>query len=675
MKGLLLFALESAEHGFDSRIEEILTEDQNNHKAFYHIEKIRVRIGAEEDGLIVPKGAYKGCDWNVRTNKNGDMQDFETQNDLSYQLATLLYGRIIKNDDSACSAVFISNGDPKCSKSVIQLSLLISRHLCKLYPVKIHNFILQDQHTFKNPDVAKLMMQIVMSNQRKPTYFTAQYMLPWEDTEEVRENSRQTIIALIKTMMMTNADPMMLARVIQPMWIETATIRRLQSPIERIRNEIFKYITNDFSESILLPAINQDGAATVPPKEITDCVKRLENYVRQIERETLLPTMDDLMCIMPLKNPPALTKFETDLTPEMAWSAIEKIYASQDYDRLKRMLNPSLEELSNQYKELSKLLSSELLKQVIQLCKMSNQEFSTVPVLLKQIGDQLITMKERALGQETHVEFDKGIFAFKEKREAIQMAKTRHLYLEKVYKAASRRLTENKKKFREEIMADAVSIAKQFLKNCLTRLNAEYKQMCSIYLSRPVEKNCYDHDLESAYEYWCRHTDAIDPFSPYDLYEFFTENVFQLSAEKAAQTVCEALSARLEKNTNDAVESIRVNIDSFFPELSFRSELLAKQGLNGDFNVSLLDYLNGQTTHSPLLYQERAGNPISIQAKALILHQETGADEFSNLAENSGITVVNDPHEKGVQLVVKYAGNALDDVLVYKGNMKMEGRN
>ena len=67
------------------------------------------------------------------------------------------------------------------------------------------------------------------------------------------------------------------------------------------------------------------------------------------------------------------------------------------------------------------------------------------------------------------------------------------------------------------------------------------------------------------------------------------------------------------------------------------------------------------------MYQDKAGSIISIQARALIFHV-ANAGEFVSLAQRAGVEVVNDPYEKGVQLVVKYAGNALDDVLVVRGN-------
>jgi len=53
-----------------------------------------------------------------------------------------------------------------------------------------------------------------------------------------------------------------------------------------------------------------------------------------------------------------------------------------------------------------------------------------------------------------------------------------------------------------------------------------------------------------------------------------------------------------------------------------------------------------------------------------IIHRSAGSDAFARLIidahDNTGI--LNDPYEDGVQMIVKYAGNALDDLLVARNN-------
>lgn len=665
MRGLLFFHVESAGHAFDDRIKTLLFADQKNHEAAYHVESVRVRTGAQEDSLQLGEETV----WNIRTGAMGDIADIKTQVDLAHQLSNYLYGKIVKNGDTGCSAVFVSNGEAAVGTATVQISRLISMYLCTLYPVRIHIFLLQDQFVFRDTRVARLMKQVEMSNAVHPAFYTSQYMLPWEETDGARENSRQAFMALVKTMMMANADPMLLSGVGQPKWIETAAIRRLESPVERITNVVFRYLSAHFADSVLTPAVASESAAVIPPKEAKDCVRRLEGYVNEIERTTLLPTMQDLMCIMPLRNPNASGKLDDGISADKAWDMIFNIYGHEKGSELQHMLNPSLEELEEQYSRFGVSLAAELLRQVMQLARTSGQDFATIPHLIKQIGDSLTKQKEHSgAAAAEDLQYDHGLFMGKEKKEAIAMAKARHFYLSTVYRAASSRLSKKRKELRAEVMQDAVNQARQFIKNCIVILDNEYKAMVSKFLSRPVEQNCYDDHLNMAYDYWCSHSEAVEPITPSELYKLFTDEVFRMKAEDGARAICSALEEQILQRTMIAVDSIRVNIDSFFSELNFRTQLLQKQGMAGDLNNPLLTYLNGQVAHSPLLYKAKAGDNFGVQAKALIFHV-AGADEFVSMAKNSGLTVVNDPYEKGVQQVVKYAGDSLDDVLVYSGNV------
>lgn len=664
MRGLLFFHVESAGQAFDDRIKTLLFADQKNHEAAYHIESVRVRIGAQEDSLQRGEEIV----WNIRTGAMGDIADINKHVNLAYQLSTYLYGKIVEHGDSGCSAVFISNGEAPAGTATVQVSRLISMRLCVLYPVRIHILLLQDQFVHHDPRVARLMKQVEMSNAVQPSFYTSQYMLPWEDNGDTRENSRQTFMALVKTMMMAQADPMLLPGVGKPMWIETAAIRRLESPVERITNVVFKYLSEHFFKNVLAPAVAYDTTAVIPPKEVKDCVRRLEGYVNDIERSTLLPTLEDLMCIMPVRNPGSSGKLDDGISVDRAWDMIFNIYGHEKGSELQHMLNPSFEELEEQYDSFGPSLAAELLRQVMQLARTSGLDFAAVPHMIAQIGESLTKQKGQGsgfIGEE--MQYEHGLFMGKEKKEAVAMAKARHFYLTTVYRAASDKLAKKRKELRAQVMQDAVNQAKLFIRNCIVLLDTEYKTMVSKYLARPVEQNCYDDHLNVAYDYWCSHTSAVQPVSAVEMYKLFTEEVFRMKAEDGAHTVCRGLEELILQSTMAAVDTIRVNIDSFFSELNFRASLLTNQGMNVDLNASLLNYLGGQITHSPLLYEEKAGGNFGIKAKALIFHV-AGADAFVSMARNSGVTVVNDPYEKGVQMVVKYAGNALGDVLVYSGN-------
>ena len=58
------------------------------------------------------------------------------------------------------------------------------------------------------------------------------------------------------------------------------------------------------------------------------------------------------------------------------------------------------------------------------------------------------------------------------------------------------------------------------------------------------------------------------------------------------------------------------------------------------------------------------------KAKAFIFHEIDGdsSREFGQSAREQGINVLNDPFETGVRMIVKYADNALDHMLLYLNN-------
>lgn len=663
MKGLLLFRVDSGNQAFDERLEALLKGEHKKYIAAYHLEDVHVCIGAGHDDFNKDTG-----EWKIRTSSFGEVLNVGQAMAAAGKMATYLYGKINNNQDEGCSAVFISSGESAAGTAAIMAARMFSMQIQNLYPVRIHIMVLQDQYVHMDPAASRLMLMLAQSNAVRPVFYASQYLLPWEDEENTRESTRMTVASLVKAMMIGQSDPMMLKMAgSMPMWFETAAVYRLEAPVERITHRVFSYLSESFNTTVLQPVVQGSLTATEMPKGVQSCKRSLERYVDEIERTTLLPTMQDLLCIMPLRNPPVSGKLDPDMSVGDAWNMIFRIYGQEKGAELQKLLNPSLEEMDERYKYLGESLKSEMLRQVIELARSTEQDFSAVPMMLQQVGDSLTKEEKNKKNPEQGMEadFSRGLLLSREKKEAISMAKARHLCLSIVHKAAATRLNERRSKLRAQAMVDAVVNARQFVNNCFTRLNSEFQKMCSIYQTQPVEKNCFDNCLPEAYDYWCSQSQEVELIQKKEIFDFFSNEVFDLSPQEAAGVICGALKEELLKRTEAAMDSIRVHVESFFTELSFRDTLLKKQTLNRNLDQALMQYFRTMNISSPILYQDRTGKPIDIRARALIF-DVAEANKFSSISAMG--MVVNDPHEKGVQLVVKYAGNALNDVLVYQHN-------
>lgn len=664
MRGLLLFTVAAANEDFDNRTIEMLSSDQINHKAVYHMERIHVRVGMPEDRLLT-EGEL--C-WEVRTNAYGEMLAPKNNVDVSACLSTYLFGKIVKNQDTACSAVFVSSGDPAAGVGLLQVSAIVSQQLSKLFPVRAHIIFLQNQYAHHESGVIRLMQRIKQFDSLTPALCSSLYMLPW-DNEETKASSRETILTLIKTMMAAQQDPMILPGISKPNWIETATVRRLNAPVECITNVVFKYLTDDFLHKVLNPALHPDGVPMMPAKDLQDCVRTLESFLSDVESKHMLPSFEELLCVMPERDPVPMRKLDEDISVERAWDAIYNIYGKSKGAELKSRLSPSIDELEDQYRQIGLQLSVELTRNVIALAR-GNDQGVDVQQLVGQVGEKLLSrMKDHGAKLIELPKYDGTLLLSRNRKEAIRKAKQRHFYLWKVYVAAARKLSEERKRLRGEMVREAIRKTQQYLHDCLTQLEARYLKMCAIFLSRQVEHACYINQLDEAYKYWCAHTEAIRCPGADDLYDLFDDDVLRMDTESVADTLCGRLEDLFKRCTEEAIDTIRVKIGSFFSELNFRSELLGLLGLTGNLNESLLDYLlKHPGNYSPLLCQKKAGEPMCIRAKALIFYSDGNASAFANLAAGNNIEVVNDPYEKGVQMIVKYAGEALEDVLVYIHN-------
>ena len=93
-----------------------------------------MRIGAAEDSLSLGPETV----WCVRTGAMGEIASVQTHMDYAQQLSTYLYGRIVKNDDSGCAAIFVSNGTAPSGTAAVQLSLIVSGVHTVVYDLVAH---------------------------------------------------------------------------------------------------------------------------------------------------------------------------------------------------------------------------------------------------------------------------------------------------------------------------------------------------------------------------------------------------------------------------------------------------------------------------------------------------------------------------------------------------------
>lgn len=668
MRGLVLFCVETQTGGIDQRLLDALNQDQSNHAAMYQIQEVRVRIHANQDRV-----SEDGKQWSVRTNGLGDLSDPKKDLEQARILSTSLFGMIHAQGNIDCNLALLSNGEPATATAAVQIAYLMEKELSKLCPTRIHLFLLQNQYVHNDPGTGRLMDWIRKSNGIQPKFFSSLYLFPWDNDEDTRDSTRMTITALVKATMMSEHDPMTVPSEGRSMWFETAVLHRLEAPVERVTNVVFRYISGKYRTEVLEKLLTREGQASLPPKEVRNCIQNLLGFMVKMEKDSqlALPDFEELLYIMPVCDPDPASGDDKDLSDGRAWDILYRIYGREQGERLNARLNPGLQTLKEQYDQMRRSLTMELLRSVIQLAEGADSAFLPFQ-LLSQIGEALTKkLREERTAMPGEMEYDHSLFR-SEKKDAIAKARIRHHALRVAYCAAAKRMAEERKRLRDEMTRSAVSGAKQFLNDCLNCLNMLYEKRCAIYLDRQVEKHCYEDGLEDAYEHWCASSSAIRPIVARDMYDLFTEDVLRMNAETAAQTLCDELETLTMQRVQSAMETIRIRVSKFFSELELRSAQLERMGHKFNSSESLLAYLNKSAAMSPILYSPAAGDPIQIRARALVFYVSDldNAVSFSNRARENDIAVINDVHETGVSMIVKYAGNGLENVLVYKNNVQ-----
>lgn len=672
MRGLVLLSIETQTQGMDEKLLEAIMADLAMRGAVCHLEHIHLILNQSQDRLLRDeKRMY------VKTDRNGRVIDQLACKSSVDQLSTYIYGRLNEYDDEDCDIALLTCGDVCENIAAPQLGILISNQMSRLFPIRMHVIFLQDQYVHNDAKTLLFMRYLEIGNQFRPMYYSSLNMLPWEDIGETRQRTRKAIVTLLRATFLEKQNPLLLHLQGETGWVESIAVRRIDPPVDQVRKIIIDYLMERFETNVLSCALGQDAMAQGTSADISNSINQLLGFIQESERALLIPDFNELLWMMPCRNPDPQMKEDSIGTPQKAWEFIRSIYGGAQTDALYARINPNMDALKTQYQEMRAKLTQMLLRQVIKLGHDSPGIISNVPKLLDQIGTQLISQVERHKDAiMSDVVYGRFFSIKKVEREAYNMAKLRYHCMHMVYFSAVKRVKDFRKQWRLEMTRDAVEDARKFLSACLIRLQSDYQQMRAVQQSQPVKGFFYNFRLEEAYRSWCDNA-AIDCVSAREFYDLFTDDILHQDYSAAAGQICEGLKQLVNDHAYKALSNIYANIDSFFLELDFRSKQLQRLGMEGDLSGRLLDFIGNQNGQCPLLLRDTADHPFRVMAKTLVF-RTTGsqtAGKFASLAGQAGLPVISDPYEKGVLLVMKYAGDALKNLLVNINNASdVEGK-
>ena len=670
MKGLLLFTVENINGSFDPEIVRRLRVEQQRHQMVYHMEHVRVLIGADRCELDGESDMPQW--WRIRTTENGDLLESRAIMDSAGQLVAHLFYRIQNHQDTDCDVVFIG-GDSGGNTAAMQLGAIIREQFTRLFPIRIHLMLLQDQLAYyHNPTVAHFMDSVVRSNAMQQKFYTSFYLLAWE--KGARENTLNTIDALVKVMVIGEGNPL-LVPTNGDYWVETATVTQLTAPIEAIRHIIFKHLTQTFAEEVLESGVYQEDVMK-SNKGLEARSRGLQERISEIERANMPDDFNQVLEIMPQRDPPKGMK-ERDMSTEQAWKEIFNLYGHEVGDAMRRQLNPNADELEAQYAAMVSEVTHGLLRESLALCRQEGASLGSLQHTLETLGAKVLEQKalRRATADE-EVRFRRYPFWKKEEGDAVTVARIRRMILRTVYNDAMRRFGKQNKEARAASVGKAVGDSVQYSRNFLLALRDEFNSQCDRIFT--VNNGYYDYLLEDAYTGWCtRNSNSIPTVTLDDFYALVTDEVLALSPDEAARTVCGELIRRFDIHVEAAMNSLMPRINQFFREIAFRSEQLTRSGRQEDLIGNLIQYMQKRTMAAPIMFESVGTEILKKPVKRAFLFHKTAtdgdsSDEFARQAMIDQINVINDRYEDGVLMIVKYAGNALHQSLVYVNNRPTE---
>jgi len=674
VRGIVLFTVETEDAPFAPEILQRLAQAQSSRRTICHLERVRVVIGAQASGLSFEGGEAL---WRVPTDSMGEPGDAQAIGTQAMQLVTRLYARVCDCQDTTCDVVFLS-ADSVCNTASLRLAEVVQRRFVALFSIKVHMMLLQDQLTpFGDARTWHMLQAIRQVNQAPVRFYSSLYMLPWEAGK--RENTCATIEALVLVMVIARENPMLVHQPgVNPTWIGTAAVAHLEAPVNEITRQIFQFLVNRFLRDVLEPAVQPGEPALEGATGVDAKARILRDMIGDMGRSHRLMPLVDLYGIMPVHDPTTLLSEKEEMPrPEAAWREIYRIYGDETGNRLKAQLNPNIEQMEAQYADMGKAVTDGLLKQSIALATERNLGFDRLPAVMFALGQRFLADEEKVpAGQMDDPDYRRGPFLSKPVRAAVDIARTRGMYLRSVYNDVRKTYNQRHREVRQRTVERAVANARRYVGDVMVSLANRFRQRCDIQLEQMPSGNFYAVRLAEVYTEWCvRQGEDLKTVTAGDLYAMFTDEILAMPPERAAEALCDELIDRFNRCTQAAVDRIRIHIGQFFKEISFRASLLPSIGVSEDLISQLIDYMDRQITVVPMLF-ESAGD-IAIRepkARAFIFH-EVGGDssyEFGQCARERGINVINDPFESGVKMVVKYANAALDHLLLYLNNQPPE---
>lgn len=666
MKTLLLFAIESSRSSFDAEILSALREEQEKHRALYRTDIVRVRIGENN--------SFSAGDlsWEVRTNASGEPDDPAGTQDCVVRLVTELFSRMAGAQEG-CEMALIGSGDGLTELAALHLGRMVTGQMLQLVAVNTHLILLQDQKLFKDPVTARLMETIRGCNGQRPPFYSTLYLLPWETDRQA--GARRTVGTLVKTIIMggghalgghgapRNAD-----------WVETAAVTRLTPPVAQINHKVFGYLAADFNASVLAPALEYNAEMDPRTNDLQSCVHEIVNTLLELERRNGLPSLEELYMIMPERNPSALLTAKDDVAPTRAWEYIYAIYGERTGRELYDRMYPDMDALIAEYDAQRPNITVLLLRKVLEVGAKRSAHgagcgFERLPTIIDTIKLQVLKRLESCRTPSSQPQ--KYAFAItpRQKR-AVGYARTRHMLLDTVYDNAQQLFGSKRAELRARMFRAAADMAKAYLSDCMMALKTRFDQMCSIRDASLPAQEYFSYRLDDAYDHWCRQK-LTDRVGLPELYDCFTEDVCRMPYHEAARSICGRLEAVIDERTRAATDMIKAHIGSFFAELRFRGSLLeAADGKVDDLNSRLLAHLQDQLAVPPLMHVVTIEPKLKPASRMFMIHRSASSAAFAKLIEEAhdGTGILNDPFEDGVQMIVKYAGNAIGDLVVSINN-------
>lgn len=670
MKTLLLFAIEPSGRGFDEGVLSMLQKEQEKYKALYRMDIVRVRLGSEN------RFSADSLAWDVRMNESGEIAGPAETEECVAMLTTELFSRMAGVSDG-CELALIGSGDGKTELAALHLGRMITGQMLKLTPVNTHLMLLQNQKAYKDADTVRLLNAVRYYNDQKPAYYSTLYMFPWEPDRQ--ESTRRSVGALIKTIILGGGHALSVMGTLRTGdWVETAAVTRLTPPVEQIRHKMFRTLADNFATGVLDPALEGSDDMDVRVSDLQSCVHEIVNSLLELERRNGLPPLEELYMIMPVQNPPMTLSAKDSVPSARAWDMIYSIYGEKTGGELQRRMNPEMDALVAEYDAQRENITVLLLRKVLEVGAKRSAHgvgfgFEKLPTLIDLIQQQVLGRLESH--QLPHSEPQKYSMALLPRQKRIvNAARTRHILLDTVYDDAQKNFGSKRAELRAKMFRSAAEAAKMYLNDCVLEIRNQFHQMCAIRDTRLPADGYFSYRMDEAYDYWCRQK-LTDKVGHVELYECFTEEICRMPYHQAAAGIVDMLEKTLDTRVRTATDMIKAHLSSFFAELKYRADLLKSiDGKADDLDSKLLAHLQGQLSVPPLMLMVAIDPKLRPVSRMFIIHRSSGSNAFANLIieARDGTGILNDPYEEGVQMIVKYAGNALGDLVVTQNNQSEE---